>query len=109
MQIEGRVLEALPAHIDAIHVRVRSLSTGNLLFATGARRLGIVLEEPGPFRVQLELQANVPTGSYTVEVAAQHLPSQTDVAQAPSVMLRVKDRGIFQGWVQLNPVMTALE
>jgi ABC-type polysaccharide/polyol phosphate transport system ATPase subunit len=110
IQIDGRVTQPLPPGADAIHVRVRSLHTGALLFATGARRLGLNLEEPKPFSVRLELQANLSIGNYTIEVAAQDLKSQTDLVAASSVGFRVVDtETFFQGAIQLNALMSAIE
>ena len=103
VRIRGNVRETLGEHVEPLLVRVRSLKTGRVLFLTGSRRLGLDLSQAGPFDVQLELQANVPPGSYLVEVAAEDTVAGKDIAAAPSLMLRVGDPGTFRGSVQLNP------
>ena len=108
VQIEGRLSEAVPSSIDPIVVRVRSLRTGGAMYASGARLMGFSLTDAGPFRVRVELQANLPPGSYLIEVAAQDLVKMADIAAGPAVMLRVTDTGTFRGAVQMNGVMTAV-
>jgi hypothetical protein len=94
--------------VEPLIVRVRSLKTGGLLFVSGSRRLGVQLDQPGPFRVELTLQANLPAGNYMVEAGAQDLLTHADFATAPSAMLRVTDPGTFRGSVQLNAQMHRL-
>ena len=105
VRIAGHIAEAIENHIEPLQLGVRSLRTGNLVYITGSRRLGVQLDKPGPFAVDIDLQANLPTGSYMLEAAAVNLMTQKDIASATSVMLRVRDPGTFAGGVQLNGVM----
>ena len=105
LQVRGRVEREIPAHIEPLKVRVRSLVTGGMIFSSGSRWLGLDLSQPGDFHVTVALQANVPPGSYTVEIAAQDLNRQRDVAIAPSVMIKVTSASKFLGSVQLNPTL----
>jgi hypothetical protein len=103
VHITGHTSAELGDHIEPILVRVRSLRTGALVSVTGSRwRGGFVLPSPGRFDVCLELQANVPAGSYMIEVAAEDLNIHKDIASATSVMIRVTDNKTFAGHIQLN-------
>jgi ABC-type polysaccharide/polyol phosphate transport system ATPase subunit len=108
VRIDGRISDPVPDSVEPLHARVRSLRSGNLLYQSGSRRLGLDLTQAGPFSAQLELQANLPPGNYMIEVAAQDLLNQKDIASAPSVMLRVTDPGSFAGQIQLNGALSLL-
>ena len=102
LRIDGRTSQPLTEVIEPILVRVRSLHTGNLIFVTGSRWIGFALPSPGPFSVCLELQANLPSGSYIIEIAAEDLIAHEDIASATSVLLKVTDERTFVGHIQLN-------
>ena len=102
LRIEGRTTQVLTENIEPIIVRVRSLRTGGLIFVTCSRWFGFELPGPGPFSVCLELQANLPPGSYMIEVAAEDLIPHEDIASATSVVLKVTDQRTFVGHIQLN-------
>jgi ABC-type polysaccharide/polyol phosphate transport system ATPase subunit len=103
IRVRGRVMEPIADNIEPLRVRVRSLSNGNLVFATGSRWLDIDLSSVAPFDVKVHLQANMRAGNYTLEVAAHDSSRGRDIAAVPSVMLRVQDRSRFLGTTQLNP------
>jgi ABC-type polysaccharide/polyol phosphate transport system ATPase subunit len=105
IRVEGEILQALDQNSEPLVVRVRSLKTGSLLFISGSRRLSTNLGAPGPFVVDLTMQANLPAGSYMIEAGAQNLLTRRDFAGAPSAMLRVTDPSSFRGSVQLNASM----
>ncbi len=105
VRIEGEVREPLSNRIEPLYIRVRSLRTGGVLFMSGASGLGVQLRDRGPFAVDLTLQANLPPGNYLVEVAAQEVLTNKDVASAPPVMFRVNETTAFGGTVQMNPVV----
>ncbi|MES2176366.1 MAG: ABC transporter ATP-binding protein [Gemmatimonadota bacterium] len=109
VRIDGRLSESLPSDVEPIHLRFRSLQSGNVLFTSGTRRLGVDLSVPGPFAVTAEFQANVPAGSYVLEVSAHDVASHRDIATGPSTLLRVTDAGTFVGTVQLNARMARIE
>jgi hypothetical protein len=103
VRVSGQTTAQLGDHIEPILVRVRSLRTGGLISVTGSRWRGnFTLPSPGKFDVCLELQANVPPGSYMIEVAAEDLNIHKDIASATSVMIRVTDAKTFAGHIQLN-------
>ncbi|MEO7455152.1 MAG: polysaccharide ABC transporter ATP-binding protein [Gemmatimonadaceae bacterium] len=102
LRIEGHTTAELTDNIEPILVRVRSLRTGGLVFVTGSKWLGYEFPSPGKFTVCLELQANLPTGSYMVEVAAEDLIPHEDIASATSLMFKVTDERTFAGLIQLN-------
>ena len=105
VRISGRVLEAMPETVEPLFVRVRSLRFGNLVYACGSRDLGVDLTRPGAFDLHVTMQANVPGGSYMVEVGAQDMLKRKDFATAPSATVQVLDGTRFNGLVQLNAVM----
>ena len=105
VRIEGLVKEPFGNRIEPLLLRVRSLRTGNTVYMSGASSHGLVLTAPGPFTVDVTLQANLPAGAYVVEVAAQELLTQKDVASGPSMLFRVAESSAFRGQVQLNPVV----
>lgn len=108
LTISGVVNEAVPENVEALLVRVRSLRTGNVLFFTGSRRMELPITKTGEFKVHLELQANVPPGNYLIEVAAQNLLTNQDIAVASPVMIRVQHTDKFRGSVQMNASMAAI-
>jgi hypothetical protein len=108
LRIDGHTSQALTDTVEPLLVRVRSLRSGNLVFATNSRWFGYKLPSPGPFSVCIELQANLPTGSYMVEVAAEDLTQRKDIASATSVMFKVTDRKTFVGHIQLNAAFQTL-
>ena len=109
VRITGRTSVRLDDHIEPILVRVRSMRTGQLIFVTGSRWRGFQLPSPGAFNVCLELQANLPPGSYMIEVAAEDLNIHEDIASATSVMMRVTDARTFAGHIQLNAGFSVVE
>ncbi len=102
VHITGRTSVELGDHIEPILVRVRSMRTGTLVFVTGSKWRDFSLPGPGPFDVCLQLQANLPPGSYMIEVAAEDLNLHEDIASATSVMMRVTDARTFAGHIQMN-------
>ena len=108
LRVSGRVMEPLNDTIEPLAIRMRSLRTGGIVYSSGSRRLSLDLGQPGPFEVHVTLQANVPAGSYMMEVGAQDLLKRKDFATAPSAMIRVSEGIGFKGSVQLNADMRVL-
>ena len=106
--ITGTVSEALTSNVDPLLVRVRSLRTGSEVYVTRSKRLGFEVK-PGPLAVRVELQANLPPGSYMIEVAARDMPGERDVANGPAAVFQVVSANEFLGTVQLNGTMTAAD
>ena len=109
LRVSGHTSGILGENIEPILVRVRSLRTGSLIYVSGSKWQGFSFPSPGPFNVCLELQANVPPGSYIIEVAAEDLNLHKDIASATSVMIRVTDTRTFAGNVQLNAGFQVVE
>ena len=105
IRVSGRITGAINEHAEPLAIRVRSLRTGSVVYVSGSRRLGVSIEELGPFEIELSLQANLPAGNYLVEAGAQDLLTHRDFAAAPSALFRVTDHGSFRGSVQLNAEM----
>ena len=53
----------------------------------------------------MTLQANIPPGSYLVEVLSADLLTQSELTVAPPLMFRVTEAGAFRGTVQMNAAM----
>ncbi|MDB4915244.1 MAG: ATPase [Gemmatimonadetes bacterium] len=106
VRVEGQVLQPLCPDIEPLVVRVRSLRTGAIIFVTSSRRLSVDMTRTGPFVAKLELQANLPPGSYMVEVASVDTAASKDVASGTPVMIRVNETATFSGSVQLNPTLS---
>lgn len=105
VRIRGAVHDTIVDSVEPMLLRVRSLKTGTMLYATGSRRVGLKFQ-PGAFSVDLDIQANLPVGNYLIEIASIDTISHDDMANAPSVMIRVTDTNTFAGWVQLNATMS---
>jgi ABC-type polysaccharide/polyol phosphate transport system ATPase subunit len=108
IRVSGRVMEALNDTVEPLAIRVRSLRSGGIVYSSGSRRVGLDLGNPGAFDVHVTLQANVPAGSYMVEVGAQDLLKRKDFATAPSTMIQVAEGIGFKGSVQMNADMRVL-
>lgn len=101
-RIEGVVRSRVLPAVDPILVRVRSLTSGKVVFTSGIRQLGVDVPEAGNFVANVTLQANLPPGSYLVDAASFDTLTRRDLARSPAAMLRVSDPGTFHGSVQLN-------
>lgn len=109
LQVDGHIELDIPETVEPILVRLRSLRTGSLIFEAESRRMGLALPRHGEFSVRVEMQANVPAGSYMVEVISFDLHVGKIIGSARSVMLRVTDIGTSRGSVQLNAAMKLAE
>ena len=97
---------ALESTIEPLKIRVRSLASGAVVYATGSRGLGVRIPSPGRQRVAISLQANLPAGGYIIEIAAGDSVDLEDIDFGPSAMLNVTEASDFRGTVQLNASMT---
>jgi ABC-type polysaccharide/polyol phosphate transport system ATPase subunit len=96
----------------AVAVRVRSLQSGDLVYAVGT--LSNQLELPiGPFELNVDLQLNVPPGIYAIEsVSGQGYGRGGHRSRhGPAALVHVGDGPPFWGDVQMNSAMrvTALD
>jgi lipopolysaccharide transport system ATP-binding protein len=87
-----------------VALRVRSLATGELVFATGTVSQELALPA-GPFRIAVELQMNVPEGLYAVETLAGQWQRERESRQGPALIVHVAGGPGFWGAVQMNCAM----
>ena len=80
-----------------------------MIFETESRRLGLELPKHGPFSVRVDMQANMPAGSYMVEVVSSDMRLDKIIGSARSVVLRVTATGKSRGSVQLNAAIQLAE
>jgi len=87
-----------------VGVRVRSLQTGEVVFATGT--ISHELELPaGPFELRVGLQMNVPEGVYAVESTIGQWQRERRVETGPAALIQVTGGRWFWGQVQMNCAM----
>jgi len=91
---------------QVVGVRVRSLQTGEILFATGTKSHEIALPT-GPFELRVELQMNVPPGVYAVESTTLGWQREREPRNGPATLVHVSGGRGFWGQVQMNCVMRA--
>ncbi|AHG93606.1 AAA ATPase (plasmid) [Gemmatirosa kalamazoonensis] len=108
VQVDGRLSSRAPDALEPLQFFVRDLATGRGVFASGGRRQGLVIQEAGPFRVEVTLQANIPPGRYLLEFGAFDFATNEIAAQRTVVMFTVVDDGQWRGTAQMNPVLRFL-
>jgi ABC-type polysaccharide/polyol phosphate transport system ATPase subunit len=91
-------------HPRAVVVRVRSLETGHLIYATNNRARGLELPV-GAFELTVELEMNVPQGMYSLESLVGTGTRDRDVRNGPATLVHVKGGPTFSGSVQLGGAM----
>jgi ABC-type polysaccharide/polyol phosphate transport system ATPase subunit len=84
-------------------IRVRSLQTGDVVFATGTLSQRVQLPE-GPFALAVELQMNVPAGLYAIETSLGQWRRER-ARSGPATLVRVDGGPGFAGTVQMNCAM----
>jgi lipopolysaccharide transport system ATP-binding protein len=89
---------------ELIGFRVRA-DSGQVIFATGSERFHVDLPAQDTFRVDLDLQMNVPAGVYVLETFIWSRKHERELGQGPSVTIRVVDSVSFYGSVQMNAQM----
>jgi ABC-type polysaccharide/polyol phosphate transport system ATPase subunit len=87
-----------------VGVRVRSLQTGGIIYASGTEAHGLELPE-GPFELEVELEMNVSPGIYAIESAVWQWQREVDAIFGPSALIHVIGGPSFWGSVQLKSVM----
>ena len=99
-----------PAPQEGLHrdivIRVRSLETGQLLYATNSASKGAELPT-GPFELKVQLEMNVPSGMYSLESWLSHGRKEKDDSNGPSTLVHVKGGRSFWGAVQMKAQMEA--
>ncbi len=87
-----------------VGIRVRSLETGSIIFASGTETHDLELP-PGPFALRVGLDMNVPPGLYAIESAVWQGGSERDSRNGPTTLVRVSGGPSFTGTVQMNSSM----
>ncbi len=110
MVLEGSVDDAELAGDKTVVVKVRSVSTGQIIFAAGISNCGVRLPSEGPFRVRIDLEMNTRPGVYAIEpyIVYKHNGRVATGGAGPLAYAQVQEDPNFQGTVQLKPRM-ALE
>ncbi len=98
---------APPEHAErrgVIGVRVRSLQTGELVYASGTEAHGLALPD-GPFTLEAELEMNVSPGIYAIESSVWQWQREQDAIHGPTALVHVKGGPPFWGSVQMKSAM----
>ncbi|RIL01395.1 MAG: hypothetical protein DCC71_17810 [Proteobacteria bacterium] len=100
-RIAGTIERPLAAS-ESLLVRVRSVETGEPVFAISSESAGVALPASGRFALAVELAANVAGGSYLVEVAVWDRDTRADVAAGVRRIFQVRPDHAFSGSVDLR-------
>lgn len=100
--------DGIPDAIEGLVVTVRSAQTGERLFSSSTRRLGVELPPRGSFELAVELQLNVPPGIYGIEVTVWDRHRGGATGQRLSGYVQVTEGPDFSGPVQMNGAMQVL-
>lgn len=95
-----------PDRVRDVVLRVRSLETGQLLYATNSITRGVDLPT-GPFHLKAKLEMNVPSGMYSIESLLSYGRKERNDSNGPSTLVHVKGGRSFWGSVQMKAVMEA--
>ena len=90
-------LVAPPARPDeTLGVRVRALQSGQTIFATQLQAESLALPAAGSYQLEVDLQANVGRGLYTLETLVWDVVRRREAASGPQVVFQVdEDQGFF--------------
>ena len=90
---------------DLVGIRVRSAASAHIVFATTTQRCGVEFSGPGPFRLRIGLEMNLPPGVYSLEPFVRDRASELDVYTGPIAYAQVTEDPGFTGSSQLKPNM----
>lgn len=103
LRIEGDVdATGVPPNLDPLDVRIRSTSTGEVLYAFSAGRAGLVLRAGERFAAEVSLQMNFPPGVYGIETSVWDRMATREAFSGPSLHVVVEEQHTFYGSVQCN-------
>jgi lipopolysaccharide transport system ATP-binding protein len=100
-----RVRGEVPAPIvrgDGLAIRVRSLRNSQVVFVVNLMQREPRLAVPGRFDVQIEMQANMSHGYFSIETAIWSRQQRREVGRTTKGLIHVTDGG-FTGTVNLHP------
>ncbi len=102
--LAGAIANLEDAADKSVVLRVRSASSGQIIFATGLGRQGAEFPQ-GEFRVHIQLDMNTRPGVYALEpyVVYRHNGRQVTGGAGPMAYVQVQDDPNFTGSVHLNP------
>jgi len=103
VRIDGDILGP-PDVRRRIILRVRNLRSAHQIFVFDVTDCDPRLLVPGPFTVTVELQANMGTGVFSIDVVAWDPLYRKDVWQGPRGLVRVE--APFSGSINLHPRAT---
>ena len=106
LQLTGRVL--LPDRVHdtgGVGIHLRSLQTGQQLFATSTARMGLELPEDGLFDIDITLDMNVEPGLYGIETSVYDKKQGRAIATGPRVTVQVDVDYSFVGRTFARPSM----
>jgi hypothetical protein len=107
--VRGTVVsDGIPDALEGLVVMVRSAQTGERLFSSSTRRLGVELPPRGAFELMIDLQLNVPPGIYGIEVMVWDRQRGGAIGQRLSGYVQVIEGAGFTGTVQMNGAMQLL-
>jgi hypothetical protein len=93
-----------PDKDQIVVLRVRSLQTGQMMYAVNNNSRGIQLEQ-GPFELATRLTMNVPEGMYSIESLVARRSTDRDTGHGPAALIHVAGGPSFQGSVQMHAIM----
>lgn len=106
LSLDGVVEDPSLMQEETIVLRVRSATSGQVVFSTNLQRCGLELVRPGPFRIRISLEMNVRPGMFALEPYVVRRGSGKDLAAGPIAYVQITDDPGFTGTVQLKPRMT---
>lgn len=105
LRVTGTILRPPDRELEYVGLRVRALHTARLVFATSSTRCALEFPETGSFTVDVELQMNLPAGTYIVESTVWDVEGGMDAFPGPKLAITVSEGASFFGEVQCNPRM----
>jgi ABC-type polysaccharide/polyol phosphate transport system ATPase subunit len=105
-RVSGVIRSQPESELEYVGLRLRALHNARLVFATSSTRCQVDFPESGPFTIDVELQMNVPAGSYVVETTVWDVQRELDASPGPKLVIKVVEGASFHGEVQCNPRMT---
>ena len=103
--LDVEVLDMPIAPREALALRVRSVTSAEVLFAAVVARAGVDLPATGATTLTIDLQMNVPPGVYTLEAYVWDVVESRERYAGLVEHVEVDAGTEFQGTVQMNPVV----